>query len=465
MEFRETLTALAATDDLLVIDDPVTDPAAPIAIAAEAARLNGPAVVLTDVPGTGRLACGSRGGPDRMARRERLPWTRLATGLGMPPETPYVSLLERLTNPPAQPPMPDTAPLAAGEAARDLTTLCLPTMASSARPVLTDGILAVEVDGEQTWAPLRGEVRGRTGLRLHVPAPLADLSDGRAVTVALGVPTAAVTAAHLAWSDVHPWRTWSPSRIAAVLDDVPVADVAGGAVPASAEVVADGTLVGDAPATETPQASWEVVVESAPVTVEVERVATRPDPLVPVTPIGEPLSDDTHLTSLVEGARLQARVNGYWGVSPVDWIGLPVEAELGVCLVASEILYAGFEWQLANTLFAYATAFDKVVVLDTDTVFEDLAGALDDLWVKAHPSHDWVFSEDAAPAASAPAYRQDGETGPRLYVNAAWDPRWDEEYIAPKVSDTDYPDAVRQTVDEHWTALGFEDPEREEDDA
>lgn len=465
MEFRETVAALDDRGDLLPVDESIVEPDVPFAVAAEAARVNGPAVLLSDVPGTGRLACGVRGGPDRMERRDRFPWSRAAVGLGLPADTSYMSLLDTLTNPRETQPSLDRQPAAAEETARDLTALCLPTMAASARPVVTDGLLAVELDGEQAWAPVRGEVRGRTGLRLHVPAPVADRADGAPVTVALGVPTAALTAAHLVWADAHPWRRWPAPYVAAALDDVPAAACAGGVVPASAEVVVDGTLAAGGEAADTPSASWEVVVASSPVTVGVERVATRPDPVVPLSPLGEPLSDDTHLTSLVEGARLQARVNGYWGVSPVDWIGVPVEAELGVCLVASEILYAGFEWQLANTLFSFARSFDKVVVLDTDTTFEDLAGALDDIWVKAHPSHDWVFSEDAAPAATAPNYRRGGETGARLYVNAAWDPRWDEEYIAPKVSEELYPEEIRRTLDEQWAALGFDDEQSEDDRA
>jgi 4-hydroxy-3-polyprenylbenzoate decarboxylase len=158
-------------------------------------------------------------------------------------------------------------------------------------------------------------------------------------------------------------------------------------------------------------------------------------------------------------------VNGYWGVSPVEWVCLPVEAGLGLCLVASELLYAGFDWQLANTLFSFSSAFDKIVILDADSAVEDLARALDDTWVKAHPSHDWQFSDDAAPAATAPQYRRDGETGARLYVTAAWNPGWDEEYIAPRVEfETMYPDDLQRAVRERWAAFGFE-TERGDDGA
>jgi 4-hydroxy-3-polyprenylbenzoate decarboxylase len=198
-------------------------------------------------------------------------------------------------------------------------------------------------------------------------------------------------------------------------------------------------------------------VPTATLSLSVTRVATRADPLLPCVPLGTPLADDVHVTSVVESVRLSSRVNGYWGVSPVEWVWLPVESGLGLCLVASELLYAGFEWQLANTLFSFSSSFDKIVILDADSSVEDLARALDDMWVKAHPSHDWHFSDPAAPAATAPRYRQDGETGSRLYVNAAWDPQWDEEYIAPRVAfETMYPEELQQGVRERWESLGFD---------
>ncbi|MDS0300539.1 UbiD family decarboxylase [Halogeometricum sp. S1BR25-6] len=457
MEFRETVDALAGNGDLLTVDEPVADPDLAFALAAESARSNGPAVLLTDVPGVGRLACGVRGGPDRMVRRRRLPWSRLAVGMGLPADATYETMLDVLSTAPAErPPLQRRAAAASGHE-RDASALCLPTVSSSDRPLVSEGLLAVEIDGRQFWAPVRGDLRGRTTLRLHVPATVADRLEPGSATVALGVPTAALMAAHLSCARTHPWRAWTAPEIAAALDDVPVAPHAGGLVPASAEIVLDGTVApADDPAAG-PRAAWESIADATSVTVSVDRVATRSDPLVPLAPVGEPLGDDIHQTSLVEGARLQARVNGYWGVSPVSWIGLPVEAQLGVCFVASEILYAGFEWQLANTLFSFATSFDKVVVLDADAAFEDLARALDDIWVKAHPSHDWVFSEAAAPAAAAPAYRRDGQTGSRLFVNAAWDPRWDEEFIAPEVNfEQMYPPEVRRTVEERWTELGFD---------
>jgi 4-hydroxy-3-polyprenylbenzoate decarboxylase len=206
--------------------------------------------------------------------------------------------------------------------------------------------------------------------------------------------------------------------------------------------------------------SWELAVETVPVEFRVTAIATRDSPLVPFSPTKAPMADDSLLFGTLESARLYDRVNNYWGVAPVEWVAIPAEAKLGICLVASEVLYAGFEWQLANALFSFSRLFDKVLVLDAETPPVDLARAFDDIWVKANPAHDWEFSEPDAPAAAAPLYRRDAATGSNVYINAAWDPRWDEEYIAPRVNfENSYPEEIRTSVRERWLQLGFDHSE------
>jgi 4-hydroxy-3-polyprenylbenzoate decarboxylase len=107
-----------------------------------------------------------------------------------------------------------------------------------------------------------------------------------------------------------------------------------------------------------------------------------------------------------------------------------------------------------------------VVVLDTETPPMDLGRAFDDIWVKAHPANDWEFSDPEAPAAQAPHYRRDGATSANMYVDAAWDPRWDEEYIAPRVTfEATYPAEIREAVRTDWAELGFDNgPEHDPTD-
>jgi UbiD family decarboxylase len=328
-------------------------------------------------------------------------------------------------------------------------------------PGVTLCLLVVTIGDDTTWAPLRGRVHGSDTLHASVPTALAEsLSQGTDVTVALGTPVACLVAAALRWGGQG---VADPLPTAGALDTLSVSEARGGLVPVSTEVIFDGTVSATGGSQPGMAESWEYTTATTSIEIQITDIALREDPVIPFTPLGAPLADDLHLTGLIEASRLFHRVNNYWGVAPVEWIALPVETKLGMCLVASDILYAGFEWQLANMLFSFSRLFDKILILDADTSPENLGRAFDDMWVKAHPSHDWQFSDPASPAATATAYRRNGTTGSRLYINATWDPRWDEEYIPPRVNfDTSFPSDVRTFVHDNWNDMGFNTDLQEE---
>jgi 4-hydroxy-3-polyprenylbenzoate decarboxylase len=461
--FREHVDLLRASDDLVSVAKRVHWADTAPAIGAEAVRTNGPAVVLEDTVGYARLVAGAYSGRDRLAVREQPQWSRLAHGFGWKQTVPYAELLGDLGG---LDPSPEDElgweELRADEVTgTDIRSLGLPAVGTTDIPAITLAMAAV--GGEPTtWAPIRGSIHGSDRIRAVLPeAPAEALAPGDPVSVAIGVPAAALSTAITGW--IGQARHASPTRIATGLDPaLELAEGAGGAVPASTEVLIEGEVVGQPAEPSGVTESWELAVETAPTELRVTSIATRNSPLVPFSPTKAPMADDYLLFGTLEAARLYDQVNNYWGISPVEWIAIPAETKLGICLVASEILYAGFEWQLANALFSFSKVFDKVLVLNAETPPMDLARAFDDIWVKAHPSHNWEFSEPSAPAAAAPLYRRDGATGSNAYINAAWDPRWDEEYIAPRVNfQNSYPTEIRRSVRERWLQLGFERSEGE----
>ena len=479
-DLRTHLDRLDAAGDLATVDERVHWADAAAAVAGEAARGNGPAVRLTDAGGRATLVGGAFGGPDRLAVRSREPWARTATALGLGDDAAYLDVLDALVAARREDSEPERVEHLAAMADTDLRGLGLPAVGGADVPTLTLGVAAVPaaavggVDGDAAvtvpdrdradpdavrWLPVRGSVHGSDGLRLSVPAPAGGVPAGTNVAVALGAPPTALYGAVLRWLGES--RAASAPRIADALEPVAVAPTPAGAVPAASEVVVAATASEPGAAADArpsgPAAPWERAVPTATLRARVDGVRVRDDPVVPFSPTGAPMSDGRHLLSAAESARLYGRVNNYWGVAPAEWLALPPEAGLGICLVASDVLYAGFEWQLANTLFSFSRLFDKVVVLDTETPPMDLGRAFDDVWVKAHPANDWEFSDPEAPAARAPHYRQDGTTGANMYVDAAWDPRWDEEYIAPRVTfEATYPAEIREAVRADWSDLGFE---------
>lgn len=453
---REHIDRLEEDGDLVRLSERVhwADEAA--VIASEAARENGPAVVFDAVPGHARLASGLYGGPDQMQLRERFPWSRIAMALGHDRDAPYATVLDELRGRVSSPSDAPRESLSATPAFVDLRSLGLPVVGSDGAPTITLGLLALSLEGTTVWAPIRGSVHGSSTIRAVIPQALADrLPAESPISIGLGVPAAALLGAHLAWMGEA--TSADAVGIATALDGVPLATANDCFVPSRSEVVLSGTLSKGAAETDGVPNGWEYAVPTVTAEISVTSIATREDPLIPFSPTGAPLADDLQLASLAEAARLSDRVNNYWGVEPVEWVVLPVETRLGMCLVASEILYAGFEWQLANTLFSFSRLFDKIIILDADTPPADLARGFDDMWVKAHPSNDWEFSEADAPAATTTAYRRDGQTGSRVYIDATWDPRWDEEYIAPRVGfETSYPADVREFVTENWKTFGFD---------
>ncbi|WP_255193596.1 UbiD family decarboxylase [Natronobeatus ordinarius] len=460
-EFRAHVAQLGATDDLLSLETAVHTVDEVATVACEALRRNGPAVRFESTPGAVGLISGAYAGPDQLRRRTRKPWTRLALALGEHDECTYTDLLRRINRLRTSTPVEENPREQRAATPSELTLgdLGFPVLPTGDAPVVTLGIMSVQTDGVTSWWPVRGLVNGPHRIRVSIPQlPAEALEERTPVSIAFGVPAAALIGGYLPW--LKSVRQRDPFPPTAVPDDVPVAETVGGLLPASAELVIEGIVGGAAEPLGEPLAGWERLSDCGQATVDVDQVLCREESIVPFVPLGAPLSDDIHIAGVLEASKLYERVNNYWGVSPMKWLAILPEARLGLCIVSSEILYAGFEWQLANALFTFSDSFDKVLILDSDVEPMALGRALADLWVKAHPSHDWTFSDDDAPAATAPLYRRDGSTGKRLYINATWDPSWEAEYIAPKVSfENSYPEELKAEIRRSWDSFGFTAPE------
>lgn len=447
--FTQYLEGLAKDGALCRVEDPSDVPTD--AVAAEALRASGPALRF-DRPDGVDLASGTFSGPDQMQRRDAQPWSRLSLGLGLGPDASLVDLLDTIVGlgPAEDGQNPTYTRQVASQTDADVLDLNFPRGVDDTWATFTLGIASVSTTRGTHWVPIHGSIVSADKLRVRVPTALSTLlSDDATISIALGVPPAAITAAYLL---AGTGRTETPIQSCGVADAVPLVPTNGGLVPSATEVVVEATVADRTPDFRSDRReAWEHVAESTPLALAVERVVATDDPVIPFTPVGRPLADDLRLTGLTTAAMLYHRVNDYWGISPVEWILLPAAAELGICFVASDILYAGFEWQLANILFSFSSLFDTVIIVDDDVPPHDIGRVLGDIWVKAHPSRDWVFSEPDAPAATRPRYRQGGETGSRLYVNAAWDPRWEDSYIAPQVTfEESFPPAIRDVARAIW---------------
>ncbi|MHC3437486.1 UbiD family decarboxylase [Natrialbaceae archaeon A-gly3] len=452
IDVRTQIEQLDDEDDLLTIEELTHWDIEAGAVASEALRANGPALLFEETPGIVRLASGIYAGPDNIDNRERQSWRRLAIALSRVNDS-YGDLLESVGSNNEGTPSVGGNVRDLEHVGADLYSLGLPTPATGGKPRVSLGVLCVEGSESTHWVPVHGTVQSSSDLRLTVPEQSCELLEpGTRVTVALGVSAAVLVAAQQKW--VQNISNATAPAIASSLDGTTVRETENGAIPANAEVVLEGSVGTSSESSFGRRISWELAEPPARLAVHIDGIRVAPDPIVPFSPYHTPLADTIHLTSIVEAAALYQRVNNYWGVEPVNWIQLPAETGFGLCIVSSEILYAGFQWQLANALFSFSELFDKVLVLDSDSEPENLAGALDDMWVKAHPTNDWIFSEPHATRSTAPAYYDAETTGTRVYIDATWDPNWDEEYIAPRVSFEEcYPENVREQALNLWNNL------------
>lgn len=454
--FRSHLEFLRKTDDLRSLKRPET-PSLQV-IASEALRADCSAIRFESGDNS-RLdfVSGAYGGVDQLSRGDRFPWSRLGIGLGIDRDPDYIDVLERIARFGDRIGDRDVTYVerAATATNRTVRELGFPVPPDETWPRITLGLLSAGGDSGSYWAPIHGTVIDDNTVRARVPEAIADrFARGDVVSIAIGVPSEALAATYLLTITD---RLSTPIEDRDVGSTVPVIPTGGGVVPSSAELVFEAEVADHQPDTRAGKREfWEQLVNGTTVTLNVNSVFLREDPVVPFTPLDVPLTDDLQLVGLALAATLYDRANSYWGVAPVEWLLLPVASRLGICIVSTEMLYAGFEWQLSNFLFSFSDCYDTVVVVDDETGSRDLGQTLADIWVKAHPSRDWLFSETDAPVARLPTYGRAG-TGARLYVDTTWDPRWEEEYIAPRVSFAEsYPPDLRAAIHDSWAEFGFD---------
>jgi len=216
--FAQYLQGLASNGDLVTLEDPIDVP--PNVVAAEALRASGPALRYERADGVD-LASGTLSGPDQMQCRESRPWSRLALGLGLDPEASLVSVLETIAG--LGPAGGDAEPTYAGQAAShtvdSVQELRLPQATDDVWSSLTLGVASVSTAEGSHWGPIYGSVISDDKLRVRTPAALSSLlDDDGTLSIALGVPPAALAATYLL---AVTRRIEVPVQACGVADDVP----------------------------------------------------------------------------------------------------------------------------------------------------------------------------------------------------------------------------------------------------
>jgi 4-hydroxy-3-polyprenylbenzoate decarboxylase len=230
-------------------------------------------------------------------------------------------------------------------------------------------------------------------------------------------------------------------------------------VPASSEIVFEGIAIPGANALEGPFPNFYRIEKASEQPVfTVNAVTHRTNPCIPFDVTGIKGSDSMTLRSLAHSFKIYRILNSWWwGTKIARWVYCPVSMRMGMCIVAVNSLYPGFEFHFSRIVFAYSHWFDKLMLVDNALGAEELARVMQDFIQKASPVHAFHFSkDDCATITRSAKYPNDGERTGRMYINACLDPTWPKDMIPTRVSfETTWPKELQEKIMDNWEGMGF----------
>jgi 4-hydroxy-3-polyprenylbenzoate decarboxylase len=192
-------------------------------------------------------------------------------------------------------------------------------------------------------------------------------------------------------------------------------------VPADAEIVLEGHIYPGDTADEGPfggVSSYTPKMRNFVYSVEL--ISHRNEPILPFVAEGMMPSDTVNIFSVFHSHDLMTFC-GMLGV-PIRYVTIPVEARLVLAIVSlrKKRLLGGFPFRAARTIFGMSPLVRQLIVIDEDVDSEDLATALGDAVVKAHPLKDYHISKIDKPLGWTENH--DWETGltSTLAIDAAF---------------------------------------------
>lgn len=239
-------------------------------------------------------------------------------------------------------------------------------------------------------------------------------------------------------------------------------------VPASAEIVIEGTVSMDDSRLEGPfteytgfllkaQKSWPVFNVSA--------ITYRNNPIMPVVCTGEPVED--HLTmsvSLAAGALSLLRKAGL----PVKGAFIPAVSALHLLVISVyKDRFSGTDKELvdaiAKTVWAdkVGTFTPKIMIVDEDITITDLDAVLWSFSTRCHPGTGFHFYPDTTTVPLSP-YLTPEEKKAAKTTNVVYDCTWSSTIAKQDIPvratlEALWPEEVRNTVQKNWRAYGFKE--------
>lgn len=485
MDLRDYLDELKAHGELKEVNMPVHWEEEAPALVAMNNRVGGPALLFNKVHGYGdwSLAGNLFSAPGSLYWKpgERHPWSKVAIALRLDPEIDYESLMDELVARRNQPLLPTKT--TAGECkevkivGEEVDLFTLPFTRQTEKDGGRYGTAGVAVGKDYdsdwvSWGVHRFMIHSKdtAALNLTPESHLASIfakyeKNNQNMPVCIffgGDPACFIAAATPLPSGV------SETEIAGALAQDPIelvqAETNELLVPADAEVVIEGELLAGQRLEEGPFPEYVRMSEKTlrPV-LKVKAITHRKNPILPFVAEGCKVSDSMAVISIGASLELTGMVKGE-RFFKVRWLNLPVEAKLGLLVIATHAPYRGYNYFLTKFFNSKKRRmwFDKIMVVDSDLNPVDLWEVVNDFWQKADPRRGRGIRIDPFPSTLSPvagwanAEERAQNAGPTVYFQCNWPEHWTKEEIPVRISfENSFPVEIQQQVVERWKKLGL----------
>ncbi|MBW2057005.1 MAG: UbiD family decarboxylase [Deltaproteobacteria bacterium] len=240
-------------------------------------------------------------------------------------------------------------------------------------------------------------------------------------------------------------------------------------VPATAEIVIEGVVPPHEREEEGPFGEYTgyLAHESSPKPVfRVTALTHRRDPIQVHSCMGVPVDDSDVVTTVMRAADIldDLREKGF----PVRMVYLPPEAVGHLAVISTRVPFANFAKHLAFSVWGSTSGRTiwYLVVVDEDIDPTDMGEVTWALTTRCHPQRG-IFSTGSSwgipllPFLSE--YEKTHYMGSQVLFDCTWPKDWPEQAVPVKASfDQVWPEEIQQRVLENWSAYGYA-AENEED--
>jgi len=482
---RVYLKELEKNNDLAVVEDKVHWDLEAAAITGKSYKKAGPAMLFKNLEGYPEgfsLAGGLFTGPGNLFLEKRKYWHRVCTAMGLPTTTSYSELLntcmERV-NHPILPLEVDAGPVkevVKTDGDVDLSELPIPMLhrGDGGRYGTLQTMIVKDIETDWTaWQNIRTMVVDKN---LMVAPISEDTPVGRIYKryksigkpmpfcLSIGGPPLVTISSFMALQ-----RGSSCAAVAGGLNLDPIelikAETSDLLVPSESEVIIEGELSPSDTLTEGPFPEyWFYRGKKRYPAMKIKAISRRNDPIIPFSVDGIKSSDTHNLQGLMLSYELYRRMIEIRAF-PINWIQMPIEFNLNVCVVCAPIIFSGYVLWLSRYALSQSRSlgslFNKVIVVDEKAPENSLEDIINDFIQRMQPNRDFHFI-DKMPIGPNARYaskeqRKKGFTS-GMYMDTSWPKDWEKEDIPRRTSiEGSFPREVLEKVKANYNKIGFKE--------